>query len=551
METAANLQSIITPKTTEVAVLTEQNKALTAQLKNLQYQLDWLKRQIFGRKSEKRYIEDDSAFKHPDLFEGLEEPQLPLPPAEKETITYQRRKKTSASDVNDSGLRFDDSVPQKIIELSAPELNGADADRYEIIDYKETYRLAQQVSSYMILVYRRPVLRLKPSSSKTGSDVADAKKPLSNSDANSAKPALITTTAPGNVLEGCYADVSVLAGLLTDKAVYHLPLYRQHQRIADAGITLSRTTLTNWTGQAIDLIRPIHDAQLQNILRSQVLAMDETPMKAGIKTRGKMQQTYYWPIYGDQQEVAFTWSKSRGIEHAKKTLAGFSGTLISDGYHVYERLVTELNKNDTEGSIIQANCWAHARRYFEKAKDIEPVASAQALTIIGKLYQCERRCQQQCTTAEAIAAYRQKHAEPIVKTFFDWLYEQTNRLDLMSGNPIVKALNYAKHRHQSLKVFLSNPHVPLDTNHLERALRVIPMGRKNYLFCWTEIGAERMGVLQSLMVTCRLHGINPYEYLVDVLQRISLHPAKRVIELTPRVWKARFKGNLLTSDVSE
>ena len=104
-------------------------------------------------------------------------------------------------------------------------------------------------------------------------------------------------------------------------------------------------------------------------------------------------------------------------------------------------------------------------------------------------------------------------------------------------------------RTNKLKVFLSNPLVPIDTNHLERALRVIPMGRKNYLFCWSELGAEQLGILQSLMVTCRLHDINPYTYLVDVLQRVALHPASHVQELTPRLWKTKFAEHFLTSDL--
>ena len=93
--------------------------------------------------------------------------------------------------------------------------------------------------------------------------------------------------------------------------------------------------------------------------------------------------------------------------------------------------------------------------------------------------------------------------------------------------------------------------MPIDTNHLERALRVIPMGRKNYLFCWTELGAEQLGMLQSLLVTCRLQGINPYTYLVDILQRVSQHPASQVEELTPRVWKTKFADNPLTSDLMQ
>jgi transposase len=98
-----------------------------------------------------------------------------------------------------------------------------------------------------------------------------------------------------------------------------------------------------------------------------------------------------------------------------------------------------------------------------------------------------------------------------------------------------------------MRVFLSNPDVPIDTNHLERALRVIPMGRKNHLFCWSELGAVQLGILQSLMVTCRIQGINPYTYLVVVLQSAGIHPAKDVLDPVPRVWKTKFADNPLQS----
>ena len=104
-------------------------------------------------------------------------------------------------------------------------------------------------------------------------------------------------------------------------------------------------------------------------------------------------------------------------------------------------------------------------------------------------------------------------------------------------------------RRAALRVYLGDPSVAIDTNHLERALRPIPMGRKAWLFCWTEVGAEYVGIIQSLISTCRLHGINPYTYLVDVLQRIAIHPDSRVEELTPRRWKVLFADNPLPSDL--
>ncbi|ACV36434.1 transposase [Candidatus Accumulibacter phosphatis] len=145
---------------------------------------------------------------------------------------------------------------------------------------------------------------------------------------------------------------------------------------------------------------------------------------------------------------------------------------------------------------------------------------------------------------------RQTQAKPIVERFFAWVDERFEAQGLLPSNPLTKALAYARERRGGLEVYLSDPEVPIDTNHLERALRAIPMGRRNWLFCWTELGARHVGILQSLIVTCRLHDINPYDYLVDVLQRVGQHPANRVPELTPRMWKKLFAATPLRSPLA-
>ncbi len=129
------------------------------------------------------------------------------------------------------------------------------------------------------------------------------------------------------------------------------------------------------------------------------------------------------------------------------------------------------------------------------------------------------------------------------------LEEAFEHAALLPSNPLTKALHYALERREGLSVYLSDPDVPIDTNHLERALRPIPLGRKNWMFCWSEVGAEAVATLQSLIVTCRLHDIDPYDYLVDVLQRIDRHPAAEVHLLTPRLWKQHFADNPLRSDL--
>ena len=197
-------------------------------IQSLEHQLNWFKRQLFGEKSEKRDMTDNPYQQTiADLLKEL--PEIPKQPDnEKKTVSYQRGKaKKNALDgsPDDSGLRFDDSVPVKEIVLSAPELEGPDAADYEIVSHKVTYRLAERPGSQVILKYTRPVLKKKSSQR------------------------LITTPAPDNVLDKSFADVSFLAGMLLNKFMYHLPLYRQHQRLEHNGvkvrIDLLKTTIVS------------------------------------------------------------------------------------------------------------------------------------------------------------------------------------------------------------------------------------------------------------------------------------------------------------------
>ena len=511
--------------TSRVEELEQDNARLTAQMATLiqdntvlKQQLDWFKRQLFGAKSEKR-LEVDPAVQG-NLLAGLGVTAPPQKARPTETITYQRRKKARDATVNDTGLRFSDDVPREIIAVRDPEIEAIPEDRRERIGEKVTYRLAQRPGSYVILEYTRPVYKI----------LEDQR--------------IVTTPAPANVLEKSVADVSFLTGMLIDKFCYHLPLYRQHQRLGQCGIQLSRSSLSTWAGRAIDLLEPIVDAQSRHVLQSRVLAMDETPIKAGRQKKGKMRQGYFWPIHGDDDEIVFHYASTREHRHVQAFLGSFSGTLLSDGYEAYAAYARH------NGQVTHAQCWAHCRRGFEQATESEPAASAEALVLIGAVYRHEEIIREQGLEGERKLAYRTQHSEPIVKAFRTWCDQQCHRPDLLPSSPLAKALKYAMARHSGLQVFLSDPEVPIDTNHLERGLRVIPTGKKNWLFCWTEIGAKRVAIIQSLLVTCKFQGVDPYTYLVDVLQRISEHPASRVIELTPREWKTRFADNPLKSDLA-
>jgi hypothetical protein len=136
-----------------------------------------------------------------------------------------------------------------------------------------------------------------------------------------------------------------------------------------------------------------------------------------------------------------------------------------------------------------------------------------------------------------------------VDDFFAWLGQTIDEQLLLPSNPFTDAAVYALNREAALRVFLEFPNVPIDTNHLEREIRPIALGRTNRLFCWTEVGAGSVGIVQSLLGTCRLQDVDPYTYLVDVLQRVDDHPFAEVAKLTPRLWKEHFAGDPLRSDV--
>ena len=503
-----------------MAKLERENARLNAELVAVKQQLDWFKRQLFGVKSEKRLDIDPAVQGNLLSALGVATPP-PLRVAPTETITYQRRKKARDAAVNDTGLRFGEDVPREIIAVTDPAIEAIPQDRRELLGEKITYRLAQRPGSYVILQYTRPVYKILDDQS------------------------IVTTPAPANVLDKTVADVSFLAGMLVDKFCYHLPLYRQHQRLAHSAIQVSRSSLTTWAGRSIDLLKPIFDAQHRHVLQSRVLAMDETPLKAGRQKKGKMRQAYFWPVYGEDDEVLFHYAPSRAHSHVETFLGeDFKGTLLSDGYEAYAAYAKQ------NAQVTHAECWSHCRRGFEQAQASEPTASAEALVLIGALYRHEQIIRNQTLAEEKKLAYRMQHSEPVVRVFWQWCEDQCHRADLLPTSPLAKALKYAMARHASLQVFLSDPNVPIDTNHLERALRPIPMGKKNWLFAWTEIGAERVGIIQSLLVTCKLHSVDPYTYLVDVMQRISEHPASRVIELTPREWKTRFSSAPMKSDLA-
>ncbi len=495
--------------------ISETNTTLTTHVEELQRQLDWFKRQLFGTKSDRRILPENT--RQLTLGESLRphDDSVSVPAT---TVREHSRRKRISSSIGEDKLRFDPSVPIEVIEIPNTEVRGNE-DNYYLVGEKVTDRLAQRPGSYVVLRHVRKVYKEKKSGEFS------------------------CPPAPASVLDKSFADVSFLAGLLIEKYRYHLPLYRQHQRLAAAGVNVGRSTLTNLAQRVADLLDPICTAQLNSILSSKVLTMDETPIRAGRGSKGKMKRGYFWPIYGDRDEMVFPFSPSRNGNLVEEVLAGYRGVLLTDGYKVYERYAEKVNE------IVHAQCWSHTRRKFTEAEAVEPELSGHILDRIALLYEHEQKIRDRKLADKRKQVYRAEHCKPVIDEIFSRLKESMQEHILLPSSPFTKAANYALDREDALRVFLEYPNVPVDTNHLEREIRPIALGRKNWLFCWTELGAHDTGVIQSLLATCRLQGVDPYVYLVDVLQRMSTHPARDVAQLTPRLWKEHFADNPMRSDL--
>ena len=477
-------------------------------------------RQQYGRRSEKRINAGAASDGGASPDAGKDEPEADGKTERKPQGGVEGRKKDRDGSVNGTGLRFSPAATVIDIDVMPPEIEGLAEDEYEIISERVCCKLASVPIRHMVLRYHYKKAKIRSSG------------------------ALVCAPAVEGIFKRSSVDVSFVAGMLVDKFAWHLPLYRQHQMLAGSGITINRKSLTGWANRAISLLEPVFEAQCRSILDSAVIVMDETPVRAGRDPDrpGRMKQGYYWPVLGDRDEVVFPFAPSRAHHHVERFLGDFEGTLVSDGYGAYEAYAEARGE-----AVKQQNCWAHSRRNFEEQLENHPGPAGEALDLIGGLYGIEKKFRLR-PLSELLEA-RRTRTRPRVDAFWLWCEQTLGDPALTPKHPIRKAINYVVERRQSLEVFLDDPLVPIDSNGVERQLRRIKLGQKNWLFSWTESGARNVGIINSLTATCQLHGISPATYLTDVLQRIDTHPADRVHELTPRLWKELFAHQPMTGGI--
>ncbi|MEP7454120.1 IS66 family transposase [Phyllobacterium sp. SB3] len=347
---------------------------------------------------------------------------------------------------------------------------------------------------------------------------------------------VVQAPAPARLIPAGLPTEATVAHVLVSKYADHLPLYRQAQIIARQGVDLDRSTLSDWVGRAAFELRPVFDALIADLKRSNKLFMDETRAPVLDPGSRKTKTGYFWALARDDRPwggnappgVAFTYAPGRAGHYAEQILQGFTGVLQVDGYAGYNRLIAP----EHIGQNIQlAYCWAHARRKLVEITrtGAAPIAE-EGVKRIGELYKFEAELRG--LNPEARLTARQERSKPLIVEMKAWLAHHRARVSAKA--PLGEALKYIAKYWDGLCLFLSDGRIELDNNSVERAIRPIALNRKNALFAGHEAGAQNWGIIASLIETCKLNSVDPQKWLTSTLTAIvNGHKQHLIHQLLP------------------
>ena len=341
------------------------------------------------------------------------------------------------------------------------------------------------------------------------------------------------TVAPSapQAVEKALAAEGLLAHVVVSKYADHLPLHRQEAILARHGVSLSRSTQCNWVREVALACTPIAEEIRRQVVTADYLQTDDTSVVVLGGDEGRFKGrlwTYLDPLGG---QVVFEATATHERAGPEAFLSSFRGYLQADAYKGYDALYSS-------GRIVEVACWAHGRRRFKESLDTDPRAG-EVLVLVQQLYAIEEEAKG--LAAEARHALRQERSVPVLAKID--AVRRRLQVDVLPKSPLGDALRYLDNQWAPLQRFVEDGRLAIDNNRAENQLRVVAVGRKNWLFAGSIEGARWAAVLYSLIQSCRLVGIDPFLYLRDVLRRLPTHPQRLVAQLTPRGWADTFAAS--------
>ena len=474
---------------------------LLGQIDDLSGQLIYLKRQLFGKKSEK--LNPNQRM----LFEQLyEETKAKVEEQRKPKAKKSRRKKSKHK-----GRRpLPENLHRKIIEIEPSKQDlvcdhcGNNKSR---IGEEVTEKLEYVPASFYVSRY----IRHKYACKHCQNNVSIGQLP----------PMIIDKGIPAE---------SVIAHIITCKFADHLPLNRQVDIFKRHGVYVTTSNMCDWLGDAADMVVPLVKRMQEFIRQSPIINTDDTkiPIKSK-KRKGSTYNGYLWVYLDKKGNVVFDFTPNRSREGPINFIGKeYSGNVQADAYSGYDELFRISD-------ATEIGCNSHARRKFEYALDDDPVRASRMMVLWGRLYAIEKRAKEENYSDEQLLAARQRQALPIFDEIKVALNEYKDQV--LSKSLMGKAITYVFNQWDALVRYTGDPMFSIDNNISERMLRMVVIGRRNYLFAGSEAGAERAAILYSLVASCKVNGHDPFAYFNDVLKKVSTWPASRIDELLPCNWK--------------
>lgn len=486
------------PKSQLIALLEKQQKTLQAKEERERYlkaQIAHLKRMLFGQKRERFTAPGQTAlpFEPSPAQEAQQQETLT------EKITYTRKKQSRAT--HKGRLPLPDHLPVEVVEIHPEgDLSGMVCIGTEVTEELELAPARFYIKRYIRYKY------------------APKDKSIDG---------VCIGALPERVIDKGIPGPSLLATILTDKYVDHLPLYRQRQRFLREDIPIAASTLDGWAVQGMERLNILWEHLLEDTKTQGYLQADETPIKVlDSRKKGTCHQGYYWVYHSPiTRTVLFDYQPTRGAPAPQRILEDFKGYLQTDGYGVYQKI-------GAREEVVHLACWAHARREFERALDNDRERAETALNYIQGLYAVERQARQENLTSAQRKELRLEHSLPTVNQMGKWISGELK--NVLPKSPIGKAMAYSLARWDGLSGYLYDGLLEIDNNLVENAIRPVALGRKNYLFAGSHNGARRAAMIYSLLGTCKMHGVNPRQWLTHVLENILSTKYNEIRSLYPQ-----------------
>jgi transposase len=475
----------------DVVLLQNMVRELTDSNAKLQSEIAFLKRHIFGKKSE-RFIAAPGQLS----FEGLDV-QLPQSKVDKSEPV----KAAEVEKQKPVRKPLDESKFEVIVEELLPEGN---VEEMKFIGIDET--------KYLVLVDAKIVIK----------KIKRYKYQKPNGE-------FFISDLPYRPFAKSAVSASIVSEVLVQKFVSAMPIYRQEQSWKRVGVEFPYSSLSDMQRMGYDLIKPLFDAYKKQVLSTNYLQVDESPFKVlSSEKKGASHMGYQW-VYLDPTRnlVFYNYQRGRSEQYPVAMLKNFKGIIQTDGFAGY-------NKAASSPDINQIYCMAHARRYFERALDNDPDRAKHFLSEVQKLYEIERHIKEQNILDDDKVKYRKENARPILDSLKAWLDEELQKVAPKST--IGKAIIYSRERWKGLSTYCNFSYTEIDNNPVERSIRSMVVGRKNYLFAGSDESAERAACFYSFFITCRLHGVNPKTWIEDVFEKIEHLKPSQYHTLFPQNW---------------